>query len=225
MKNSSGPSLALLPAGTGNDVGRNVGITSLDTAIRALKESNSKKYDVLKIEYGTDIKYSFLVTGVGFSACHRVFPRIKRLFGPTIAYYFSTFLEILLFRPWDMTIEWEQGRYSGKTTIALFSNVERSSGGSMVVGLGASPSDGKITVTIVPFKSKLDCLFVKFPKTPKGTIVEEADVKHFQTDKILVQSNPPTDLDIDGDIFGLTPATITVCPKAVRIVCPVKKGH
>ncbi len=225
MKNRSGPSLALIPAGTGNDVGRNVGITSLQRAVRALKEHHRKHYDILKVEYGTDMKYSFLATNFGFSGNHRVIPWMKRLFGPAIAYYVSTFLEILLFRPWKMTIEWPQGTYSGHTTIVLCANVERASGGSMVVGPGASPLDGKMTVTIVPFKSKRDCLFVKFPKTPKGTIIEEPDVQYFQTDTVRILSNPPTDMDIDGDIFGRTPATVTVCPKAVRIVCPGKERH
>jgi YegS/Rv2252/BmrU family lipid kinase len=224
MKNRSGPSLAMIPAGTGNDVGRNVGITSLHRAVSALKDNHRGKYDVLKVDYGRDVKYSFLTTNFGFSANHRVIPWMKRRFGPAIAYYFSTFLEILLFRPWNMTIEWDTGKYSGNTTIALFANVERSSGGSMVVGPGASPVDGKITGTIVPFKSKLDCLFVKFPKTPKGTIIEEPDVQYFQTETVRILSTPPTDMDIDGDIFGRTPATVTVCPKAIRVVCPVKDG-
>jgi diacylglycerol kinase family enzyme len=27
-------------------------------------------------------------------------------------------------------------------------------------------------------------------------------------------------IDVDGDIFGTTPATFAVCPEAVQVLCP-----
>jgi len=150
LKNKSHPSLALIPAGTGNDVGRNVGIKSVNDAAEALKENKTKKYDLLRIEYGQKTKYSFLAANFGFSGNHRIKPWMKRILGPTGAYYLGMVLEIILFRPWDMTLEWDTGRYSGKTIMVLSANVERSSGGSMVVGPKSKPTDGRITVTIIP---------------------------------------------------------------------------
>ena len=149
---------------------------------------------------------------------------MKRLFGPAIAYYLATFIEILLFRPWDMTIEWDDGNYRGKTTIVLDANVEMISGGSMMVGPGAAPDDGEITVSIIPFKSKFDCLVKKFPKTPSGEIMKEPDVKFFRTKKISINSDPPSDMDMDGELFGSTPAVLTICPQAVQIICPADKN-
>ncbi len=221
LQNESKPALALIPAGTGNDVGRNVGIRSVEDAVNALKESHTKKYDIIQVVYGKEKKYSFLCANFGFSANHRITPWMKRRLGPTKAYYLATFLEILFFRPWDMTIEWDHGTYSGKTIIVITANVEKTSGGSMMIGPGASPTDGKMTVTIVPFRSKYDLLVNKFPKTPTGEVVKEPGVAFFQTKKITIHSHPPCDMDIDGDIFGPTPATSAICPQAVQIVCPV----
>lgn len=218
LQNKSTPALALIPAGTGNDVGRNVGIRSVEDAVNALQKYHTKKYDVIQVVYGTETKYSFLCTNFGFSANHRITPWMKRLLGPTTAYYLATFLEIVLFRPWDMTIEWESGHYRGKTTIVINANVEKTSGGSMMLGPGAAPTDGKMTVTIVPFISKYDCLVNKFPKTPTGDVMKEPGVEFFQAQKITIDSHPPCDMDIDGDIFGPTPATLTICPQAVQIV-------
>jgi len=222
LSNKSNPSLAIIPAGTGNDIARNVGIRSVNDAVKALKENKANKYDILQTVYGDDIKYSFLTTNFGFSANHRVRPWMKRILGPTLAYYLATFLEILLFRPWDMTIEWDNERYYGKTVILIITNVEKTSGGSMLLGPGANPTDGKMTVTIVPFKSKFDCLVNKFPKTPTGKIINEPDVRFFQASKITVKSKPATDMDIDGEIHGSTPATVNILPLWVSIISIVK---
>jgi YegS/Rv2252/BmrU family lipid kinase len=220
-KNISKPCLAIIPAGTGNDIGRSVGIASVEDAVRALKEGQAKKFDLILSESEIGEKYSLLHTNFGFSGTRRTKAWIKKMFGPTIAYYWATFLEILLFRPWDMTLEWDDEKFSGKVTILLIANVEKSAGGSMVIGPGASPTDGKLTVTIVPFKSKYDCLVRKFPKTPIGEIVKEEDVLFFQTDKISIVSNPPTELDIDGDIHSKTPATVRILPRSVDIISPL----
>ena len=58
LYNESKPALALIPAGTGNDVGRNAGIRSVEDAVKALKENNTKKYDVMKVKYDKEKKYS-----------------------------------------------------------------------------------------------------------------------------------------------------------------------
>ena len=218
LKNNSNPSLGIIPAGTGNDIARNVGIESLDEAISALQENQSQKYDLLKTEYGQEIKYSFLTTNFGFSANHRIKPWMKRILGATISYYLATILELSLFHPWEMKIEWENGNYSGKTTMVIVANVESTSGGSMILGKGATPVDGKMTITIIPYKSKINCLFNEFPKLPKGMVDQIPGVKFFQTNQISVHSQPPTDMDIDGDNHGSTPATVKIVPLLLKIV-------
>jgi diacylglycerol kinase family enzyme len=144
---------------------------------------------------------------------------MKRFLGATIAYYVGVLLEILLFRPSYMEMKWDGGKYEGNTVIALAANVEKSSGGSMVVGPGATPTDGKMTVTIVPYKSKYDCLIKKLPKTPTGEIINEPGVRHFRTTKITIKSTPQCIMDIDGDNYVATAATLEICPKALRVVC------
>lgn len=218
FKNKSQPSIGIIPAGTGNDIARNVGIGSLEDAIVALKKNNSKKYDVLENQFGQEIRYSFLVTIFGFSSGYRIKPWMKRFFGATIAYYLATISEMVLFHPWKMNVEWEGGNYSDKTSIVIVANVERTSGGSMMLGKGASPLDGKMTITIIPFKSKLNCLLKEFPNLPKGEIDKMPGVKFFQTNQIYVNSDPPTHMEIDGENYGCTSATVKIIPLSAKII-------
>jgi diacylglycerol kinase family enzyme len=157
---------------------------------------------------------------VGFSSIPMVRPWMKRLLGPTGAYYLGTMLQIMAYRAPHMTVHWEQQEYSGRVWITIVANVERISGGSMCVAPGARTDDGELNAVIIPSRSKLKMMTKTLPKVASGAHVHEPGVLYFPVKKIEVVSDPPVILDIDGDIFGMTPATFAVCPKAVQVLCP-----
>lgn len=219
------PTLALVPAGTGNDVARTVRIP-LDTesAIATIRDGQSRSFDVIRIDCHLDghtvRTYSLLSCGVGFRPGDSVRPWMKRWLGPTGAYYLATILEVLTYQLPQMRVSWEEREYSGKTWLVIIGNAEYTSGGSMRTAPGARMDDGELDVTIVPSRSRPSLLFKLLPKAPSGDHVEDPSIQYFPARRIEVESDPPADLEIDGNPFGQTPATLTVCPRAVRIVCP-----
>ncbi|MBT8396654.1 MAG: hypothetical protein HKO65_00080 [Gemmatimonadetes bacterium] len=58
------------------------------------------------------------------------------------------------------------------------------------------------------------------PQIASGAHVEEPDVPYFRTKELEVVCDPPGLIDIDGDIFGFTPARFSIVPQAVEILCP-----
>ena len=48
------------------------------------------------------------------------------------------------------------------------------------------------------------------------------NVKFFQTSSITVKSDPPTDIDFDGEIYGTTPAAVKILPLALNVISLVK---
>ena len=58
------------------------------------------------------------------------------------------------------------------------------------------------------------------PQIASGAHVKEADVPYFQAGEVEVDCDPPGLIEIDGDLFGFTPARFSICPKAIRILCP-----
>jgi YegS/Rv2252/BmrU family lipid kinase len=212
------PKVAIIPAGTGNDIARNLGIFSIDDAVDALQVEHARHVDLIRIDCRAGQKYAFLMGNVGFSANARIKPWMKRYLGPKAAYYLSTILQSMTYRAPHMTVRWEKQEYSGRVWMVIVANVDRVGGGGMCIAPGAQFDDGELNVSIIPSRSKFTMLTRMLPKAASGRFVNEPGVLYFPTKKIEVDSDPPVILDIDGDIFSMTPATIMVCPKAVQVI-------
>ncbi len=217
------PALAVVPAGTGNDIAHNVGIFSIKDAVKVLHEGHTRSLDLIRIDCQLNgqpsYRYAFLSCWVGFAvvSAKLLKPWMKRLLGATGAYYLSTFLGLTLHRPLQMTVRWDNHQYRARSWVVLIANAEWMAGGSMRVGPGARMDDGELNVTIVPPWSKVKAL-LKMPKLASGSHVNEPDIQYFTAKKIEVDCVQPATLEMDGDTFGTTPAAFAVCPNAIRIV-------
>jgi len=224
-RQESKPALAIIPAGTGNDIAFSVGIKSVEDAVSALAGGQSRTFDLFRIDCQADSqpahRYAFLACGIGFSAVSysMLRPWMKRIFGSKGTYFLVIAMGAIVYRPSQMTVRWENHEYSGPTLIIIIGNAEWLSGGSMRVSPGARMDDGELNVTIAPSQSKLSALR-KIAKTASGTHIKEPDILYFPAKRIEIDSIPPTRLVIDGDIFGTTPAAFTVCTNAIKIVTP-----
>lgn len=217
--------LAIVPAGTGNDIARNVGIVSVDDAVSALGAGADRTFDLVQVDWdarGTQRRrYAFLYGNAGFTAIPAVRPWMKRILGPTVAYYLGTLIQVFAYRPPSVVVEADGRRFSGRAWMVMAANVERSGGGSMCLAPGARADDGELNVVIVPVDtSKLKVAIRLFPRIPTGAHVDEPDVHYFPAKQVSVRADPPAPVELDGDVLGETPVTFTICPSRVRIVVP-----
>ncbi|MCP5367303.1 MAG: hypothetical protein H6906_07315 [Hyphomicrobiales bacterium] len=220
------PALALLPAGTGNDIARHVGAYPLDRAIRALDAGAGADYDLIRIDCLVDgaaaTRHAFVYGTAGFSALVKFRPWMKRLLGASVGSYLSTILAMFPFRPPRMSIRWDDGAaggtHRGPLWMAVVANAEHAAGASMRIAPGADTADGWLDVSLIPARPKPVLLATLLPKVPSGRHVQDPGVRYFRATGMTVETDAPMLVEIDGDIHGATPATFTVCPRAVRIV-------
>ncbi len=83
-------------------------------------------------------------------------------------------------------------------------------------------NDGQLSALLVSPPSLMgymgflfQALFVK-PK--KGTLPKH--VGHIKSERLEVQSQPPLEVRIDGEVVGMTPAIFEVFPKAIKVALP-----
>jgi diacylglycerol kinase (ATP) len=220
------PDLAIIPAGTGNDIARNVGIGSIGDAVRSLCDGRPRGFDLIRIDSEVDgqpiHKHAFLHVCVGFSPIPMVKRWMKRLLGPKGAYYLGTLLQVIVYRCPYMAISTEKKEQSGRVWMVIVGNAEKSAGGSMCLSPGARIHDGKLNITILApnSKSKIGIVTKLLPKVATGSHVNMPGVSYFPGERIQISSDPPALLELDGDLFGTTPATFTVCPRILRVMTP-----
>jgi diacylglycerol kinase (ATP) len=218
------PSIAIVPGGTGNDIARNLGMGTTEAAVAALRAGKARAVDIVQAECHVDghaqRRFGFLYGSAGFSGLSLVKPWMKRWLGPAIAYNLATFLEIIVFRAPLVTVRSEDIEFEGRSWMVVAGNAERVSGGSVCMSPGARLDDGLLNVAIYPNRHRMLMLTQLFPKIPSGAQVDEPDVTYVRTARIEVESSPPAVVELDGDLFGTTPASFTVLPRAVEVMCP-----
>ncbi|MEE9369392.1 MAG: diacylglycerol kinase family protein [Pontiella sp.] len=216
------PKLAIIPCGTGNDIARVAGIHSVVNAATALRAGKARAFDLIRVDgqigEQADFRYAFLFGNTGFSGIPMLKPWMKRLLGATGAYYLATLKQIFFYRAPKMTVRVDDQEFTGHTYLVVAGNAEWVSGGSMRLSPGAIPDDGLLNVSIIPSLSVFTVVTKLFFTIAKGTHINTPGVSYITGRKIEVHSEPPAVVDLDGELFGTTPVTYTVCPGILEMV-------
>jgi diacylglycerol kinase family enzyme len=215
----TGLPLAVVPAGTGNLVARDLGIPGNVAGAVALiaGQHRLRQIDTFQINGHTYL----LNAGVGVNAAtaDRT-PRLgKNLFGRS-AYVGTAVLEVLQARPQRLEVEvdGETGVY--EATDVLVSNC---GGLARVIhpnGPDIQMDDGKADVCIVCMKNPLEYPLYYLGKTlfpdHEARIVHDLPAR----DTVIIRSETPMAVQADGDIIGTTPVTIHVRTNALSVIVP-----
>jgi diacylglycerol kinase (ATP) len=82
---------------------------------------------------------------------------------------------------------------------------------------GARVDDGKLNVNVVGDLGRLETARW-FPKVLKGLHTTHPKVRYFQARTLTIECEALMDVQMDGELFGHTPATFQVRPGALRVI-------
>jgi diacylglycerol kinase family enzyme len=92
-------------------------------------------------------------------------------------------------------------------------------GGRLELFPGTRLDDGRVGVTVVT-RLNWATLVANVIRMTLGRIRSTSVCQVFQTDQLQLTCAEPMGLHLDGDVVGTLPASITVRPRALRIVVP-----
>jgi diacylglycerol kinase (ATP) len=168
-----GSHLGLIPAGTGNDLCRGLGLTAQDpvAAARAIAVGSPRPIDVLKV--GTTYVGGVVATGfdAGVNARANAMPRPKG----SLRYALAALVELGSFSPlpYRLTIDGAVREFDGM--VVAIGNTAYYGGGMRVCPV-ADPADGLLDLTIIHSASRLKLLRL-LPEMFSGSFVRDPCVE------------------------------------------------
>lgn len=213
--------LGVLPTGTTNVLARDLNINSYKEAIDAIEKGFYKKIDLGLING----RYFALMVGVGFDAkvMKEVDSNFKKFTG-LVAVVTTSPLSMVNHQQSQMSIVmWDKHGKKQKFQRPSYQVVISNSstyGNSIKIANESSIYDGLLDVNIFKsqdrFNFSKDLISMAF--FTKKTYDEACE--NFKASKIIIKSNPPMQIQVDGDSFGTTPANISIKHRNLSLFMP-----
>jgi YegS/Rv2252/BmrU family lipid kinase len=213
---AGGPgTLAILPAGRGNDFARVLGIPSEPReAVRNAVEGHERMLDIAAVD-GTPY---IGIASLGFdSDANRIANEAKLVRG-NIVYLYAALRALAAWKPARFAVTVDGRRYDVTGWTVAVAN-SKAYGGGMFLAPQAELDDGELDVLTISDSSKLRFLR-ELPTVFKGTHLDNPRVTALRGTEVTVESDRPFDVYADGDAVGRTPARMTVRRRVLRVVVP-----
>jgi diacylglycerol kinase (ATP) len=212
--------LGIIPAGTGDDCARNLGIPRQPVAAGRLALTGAaRSIDLGEIRTALGSTYFVNVAGFGFDAevAWRVskLPRQLRRNG-TLPYVLALLYELGALKTPRMRLALDGHRLDKNVFVVAVAN-GASYGGGMRVAPDASVDDGLFDVCVIGQLSRPEVLRL-LPRMYSGGHRGHHAVQFFRCAEVQAESPGPIRCQADGELVGNLPATFKIHPARLRCV-------
>lgn len=203
----SGITLGVIPAGTGNDFARAVGVNglSVNKIFDLYTKSDPAEIDLGLVKSQSSERWFVQVLSTGFDA--EVNSRANKIRWPKgkSKYTIATVRTLAKFRPITYEIEMDGHKFSQSAMLFTIANGE-TYGGGMRICPGASNSDGIFELLLVRPVSRFVLLTI-FPKVFKGNHIPHQKIDTYQAKEVKISAS--TSSYADGEYVANLPITVT----------------
>ncbi len=213
--------LGLIPAGTGNDLcrGLGIGVDGPLAAARHIIARRMKAVDLIQVQsYATESgPFVGTIVASGFDAM--VNRRANALSWPhgSMRYPLATLAELRVFTPlrYQLTVDGEQRNLDAMLVAVGNTNCY---GGGMQICAGADATDGLLDITIIHPVSRTKLLRL-LPQMYSGRFVADPAVEQSRARQVIVDADGLRPMG-DGEPLGAAPLSLTAAPGALTIFAP-----
>ena len=208
--------LAVIPAGTGNDFARGAGIPgSIREAVEALVRGRTRIIDLSHLTNAEGDRYIGAVVSSGYDARVNRSTNDIRLRLGALSYGYIALRELAAFSPlsYRVTIDGEPREFEAMlvavANLGLF-------GGGMRVAPDFDAEDGLLDITIIHAASRAKLLRL-LPTMYSGKFVTDPVVERLRARRVEVDGDGLFVMG-DGEEMGSVPATVEIAPGALRVI-------
>jgi diacylglycerol kinase (ATP) len=210
------PPVGIIPAGTGNAFVREMGLLGCDweKAVDTIARGETRSVDVARFTTQGEVHHSLNILGVGFvSDVSETSEHLKFL--GTYAYLLAVFYRLLGLRTYRLRLAFDGHSEVVDACFAVVSN-SRYTGTDFLIAPKASLDDGLLDLVVLKKISRWRVIQL-FRTIFSGTHILEPEVAYHQARKITIETETPRVLNVDGEVFGLTPVELECLPGDLRV--------
>lgn len=210
----------VIPLGSANDLVDNLKLPKdMPAAVQVLTDGHTRRMDLCMV----NDRYFDNNAAIGLEPYITLIQqRIKRLKG-SFRYLTATLIGVMDKPQWEMSLEWEGGKYSGPVTLVTVGNSPRT-GGIFYMTPHADPFDGLLTFVhgYMPTRRKILSLLPRTMKPGEGSYVENPSIHEISSPWLKVKSKQPSPAHADGEIFSeqIYELDYRVFPQSLPILMP-----
>jgi YegS/Rv2252/BmrU family lipid kinase len=207
--------LGVLPGGRGNDFARKLGIgTDAERACDVLAAGRERAIDVADVGGRTYLG----IASAGFDSDVQDIANATRVPLGEMIYVYSMLRALRGWRhaDWQVVIDGEKRSFRGYSVAVANSGVF---GGGMYLVPGAELDDGLLDVVLIGQCPKPRYL-ASMPKVFKGTHTDSEHLTFLRGRDVAFHADRPFRAYADGDPIADLPVTITVVPRALKVLVP-----
>lgn len=212
----SGAAMGVLPGGRGNDLARVLGIpTDPEGAAAVVAGGNVREIDVGEINGSRFLG----IASCGFdSDANRIANEAKLVRGQLV-YLYAALKALAGWRPATFTLTLDGHKVEVRGYSVGAAN-NKAYGGGMYAAPNAELDDGLLDVVSLAEMSKFRFLTKVLPKVREGTHVDLPEACTHRAREVRIEADRPFAVYADGDHAADLPATVTLLPRALRVLAP-----
>jgi YegS/Rv2252/BmrU family lipid kinase len=221
----SGRALGIVPAGSGNDLMKSLGMkTTFEEAVSVLNRGRRRRIDIGLIEWESPTgpatsRYFVNGAGLGFDAA--VAARANRIrFLKGIPLYLAAVLATITeYRPPLFTIRHDGAAEERSRRLLIAVGNGTCAGGGFYLTPDAMLDDGKIDICAIDALSAFGILAI-IPRVLRASHRGSRGVEMMQTEALEIIPDPPCGLHADGEVLGMdvSRARIRAVPRAIEVI-------
>ena len=210
--------MGLMPAGTGVDTIRSLGLSLRYQLPHLLVSSGTTTIDLLQVEIESDDgarRMEFCLNaadaGLGAEVAHRV-NRNQSFYGGSSAFLLAALRSIVAHRPSEFSVKLDGSPLTnGRTSMVVAANGAYF-GGGMHVAPGTQLDDGEMDVVILKATPRAVLAANLLPRVYRGTHLRHRNVHHRRGRRLEISSPAEFPIELDGEVRAATRVTIGIRP-------------
>ena len=211
--------ISIVPSGSGNSQANDMEITDYLDAMQRLLNGKLRKIDVGKVTFMSEgnekVRFSHNLVGWGLGVDANIMAEKMRFLGP-IRYDLGSLMSIIRGKVRRARC-YIDGNLIDSSFILLLIQNTKTGGDRLTLAPMAHVDDGKMDLGIIYHISRFQVLKLFNQLKALGSHVWNPNVEYYRFKNLVIETDEPTAINVDGENLGTTPLKVDVIPSAIKV--------